>query len=666
MRFLFKNCIPSFSVVGNVRSTAASIPTTQFAYKYKNPQYLSNKLRLNTRFEHFYSTNMPAINTTERLAKLRELMAKKEYNVQAYIIPSEDAHQSEYTADCDNRRPYISGFTGSAGCAVVSTEAAALFTDGRYFLQASQQLDSNWTLMKQGLPEVPTWQEYVVKNLPAGSRVGIDPKLIAAPEARKLSDELQSVNSSLVTIHENLVDRIWEDQPNFPSNKIFVHPIKYAGQSVEDKLEQLREQFQKHNAYGFVVSALDEIAWLFNLRGNDIQCNPVFFSYALITEKEAILYINEEKLTDEVKAHIGANVQVHPYNAIWEQLKQTSVQAATEKKKLLMANRASFALYETIGAENVHELRSPIGDAKSIKNEVELEGMRQCHLRDAAALISYFAWLEDELINKGNTNISEVDGADKLEQFRREQADFFDLSFDTISSTGPNGAIIHYKPEKETCSIIDKNQIYLCDSGAQYLDGTTDVTRTIHFTNPTEYERECYTRVLKGHIALDTLVFPQGTTGYQIDAFSRSSLWKAGLDFRHGTGHGVGSFLNVHEGPHGIAIRASANEVGLSKGMTVTDEPGYYEDGKFGIRIENILLIREEKTSYNFGNRSYLGFEHITLVPMMRKLIQSSLLNSEELKWVNDYHTLTRTKIAPLLENNKLAYDWLIRETSPL
>ncbi|ORX77197.1 putative Xaa-Pro aminopeptidase P [Basidiobolus meristosporus CBS 931.73] len=593
-------------------------------------------------------------------------MAKKEYNLQAYIIPSEDAHQSEYTADIDNRRPYISGFTGSAGCAVVSTEAAALFTDGRYFLQASKQLDNNWTLMKQGLPDVPTWQEYVVKNLPAGSRVGIDPKLLTAPEARKLRDELQSVDSSLVTIHENLIDQIWDDQPAFPSNKIFVHPIKYAGRSIEDKLKQVRQEYAKHNAYGFIVSALDEIAWLFNLRGNDIQCNPVFFSYALVTDNEATLYINEEKLTDDVKKYLDANVKVKPYNAVWDDLKQTSIQAASEKKKLLLSNKASYALYETIGAENVHELRSPISDAKSIKNETELEGMRQCHLRDSAALISYFAWLEDELVNKGNTNISEVDGADRLEQFRREQADFFDLSFDTISSTGPNGAIIHYKPEKETCSIIDKNQIYLCDSGAQYYDGTTDVTRTLHFTNPTEYERECYTRVLKGHIALDALVFPQGTTGYQIDAFARSHLWKAGLDFRHGTGHGVGSFLNVHEGPHGIAIRPSANEVGFSKGMTVTNEPGYYEDGKFGIRIENILLVREENTSYNFGNRGYLGFEHITLVPMMRNLIQTSLLNSEELKWVNDYHALTREKIAPLLKDNELAYNWLLRETAPL
>ncbi|ORX90124.1 Creatinase/aminopeptidase [Basidiobolus meristosporus CBS 931.73] len=639
MRFLLKSCFPNLSTARGVKAS---------------------------RFERPYSIHVSSINTTERLIALRALMAKEEYNLQAYVIPSEDAHQSEYTAECDNRRPYISGFTGSAGCAVVSNNAAALFTDGRYFIQASQQLDSNWTLMKQGLPNVPTWQEYVTNNLPAGSRIGIDPKLITAPVARKLQERLTSVNSALVTVKDNLIDKIWKDRPSLPANKIFPHPMRYAGRSVDDKLLQLREELRKYNAYGFIVSTLDEIAWLFNLRGSDIQCNPVFFSYALVTGNEATLYVSEEKLTEEVKSHLGMNVKTRPYDAIWEELKKASIQAEVNQKKFLISNKASFALYDTIGAERAHELRSPIGDAKSIKNETELAGMRQCHLRDAAALVSYFAWLEDELVNQGNSNISEADGADKLEQYRREQENFFDISFDTISSTGPNGAIIHYKPEKATCSMIDKNQMYLCDSGAQYRDGTTDVTRTLHFTNPTEYERECYTRVLKGHIAIDTLVFPKGTTGYQIDAFSRSSLWKAGLDFRHGTGHGVGSFLNVHEGPQSIATRASANEVGLSNGMLVTNEPGYYEDGKFGIRIENILLVREENTPYRFGDSSYLGFEHITFVPLMRKLIQTSLLNSEEIKWVNDYHSLTRSKIAPLLKNNQLAYDWLIRETAPL
>lgn len=310
------------------------------------------------------------------------------------------------------------------------------------------------------------------------------------------------------------------------------------------------------------------------------------------------------------------------------------------------------------------EERSFITDRKAIKTPEELNGMRDCHLRDGAALIHYFAWLEQKLLS--GDKLDEVDAADRLEQFRAAQEHFVGLSFATISSSGSNGAIIHYKPEKETCKVIDPTQIYLCDSGGQYFDGTTDVTRTFHFGTPTDYEKRCFTRVLQGHIAIDEAIFPKGTTGYLLDPFARQALWKDGLNFLHGTGHGVGSFLNVHEGPHGIGIRPHFNDTALAAGMTVTDEPGYYEDGKFGIRIENVILVKDVDTPNNFGGRGYLGFEHITIVPIGLNLINVELLSPSEIKWINEYHQECLTKLMPLIANDPLAVDWLKKETVPI
>ncbi|KAJ8662254.1 hypothetical protein O0I10_001947 [Lichtheimia ornata] len=606
-----------------------------------------------------------AVHTGDRLAALRAQMKSQEYNVDAFLIPSEDSHQSEYIADCDKRRHWISGFTGSAGFAIVSTHEAALFTDGRYFLQASEQLDSNWTLMKQGLPGVPTWQEYLVKNLPAGSRIGVDPKLITASDARQLSSSLSTVGSSLVVIHDNLVDKAWgAERPSAPKDHVIVQPITFAGKSHADKLEDLRKYIVEKGAYGVVVSALDEVAWLFNLRGSDVECNPVFYSYAIISKADAVLYVDPAKVPDAVKEHLGSHVTLKPYDAIFDDLRKLSETLAASGEKLIANSKTSLAVEVAAGKDNVQEERSFINDAKAIKNDAELKGMRDCHLRDAAALVHYFAWLENQL--KAGTKLDEVDGADKLESFRAQQADYVGLSFDTISSTGENGAIIHYKPEKETCKVIDIKQIYLCDSGGQYKDGTTDVTRTYHFGEPTAYEKRCFTRVLQGHIAVDSAVFPQGTTGFLLDPFARHALWKDGLDFRHGTGHGVGSFLNVHEGPQGIGVRIAYNDTPLAVGMTVTDEPGYYEDGKFGIRIENVLIVRKADTPHNFGDRGYLGFEHVTLVPIGLNLIDKELLSPDEKKWVNDYHAECLAKIGPLVASDPDAVAWLKRETTPI
>ncbi|KAI9345120.1 peptidase M24, structural domain-containing protein [Pilaira anomala] len=585
--------------------------------------------------------------TTDRLASLRELM--KEHDVDVFLAPSEDAHQSEYIADCDKRRHWISGFTGSAGFAVITLKEAALFTDGRYFLQASQQLDNNWTLMKQGNPGVPTWQEYLVKNVPSGSRIGLDPKLINAGNLNSGRSSIDVTTSNLgilfSPLKENLIDLAWgKDRPESPKDKIFVQPVKYTElktyfffeltrQDNSGKLKDLRDYIGSKNAYGTIVSALDEIAWLFNLRGSDIECNPVFFSYAVVSEKDAILYVDLDKVTEEVKEHLGSLVTVRPYSELFHELKELDLNAVEV----------------AVGETNVLEERSFVTDAKAIKTPEELEGMRACHLRDGAALVRYFAWLEDKLL--AGEKLDEVDGADRLELFRKEQEHFVGLSFATISSTGPSGAIIHYKPEKETCKVIDPTQIYLCDSGGQYYDGTTDVTRTFHFGTPTEYEKRCFTRVLQGHIAIDEAVFPKGTTGYLLDPFARQALWKDGLNFLHGTGHGVGCFLNVHEGPHG---------------MTVTDEPGYYEDGKFGIRIENVILVKDVDTPNNFGGRGYLGFEHITIAPVGLNLIDVELLSPSEIKWVNAYHQECLEKLSSLIAHDPLAVAWLEKETKAI
>jgi Xaa-Pro aminopeptidase len=402
-----------------------------------------------------------------------------------------------------------------------------------------------------------------------------------------------------------------------------------------------------------------------------IPYNPVLFSYAVITPSAATLYVDESKLPQEVKDHLGDTIEIRPYEAIFEDitaLSKASLEAkddAEAKKKFLTSNRASWALNKALGGEDkVEEVRSPIGDAKAIKNEVELEGMRQCHIRDGAALSEYFAWLEDQLLNKKAT-LDEVDGADKLESIRSKHNGFMGLSFDTISSTGPNGAVIHYKPEKGECAVIDPKAIYLCDSGAQYQDGTTDTTRTLHFGEPTEMERKAYTLVLKGNIALERIKFPKGTTGFAIDALARQFLWQYGLDYRHGTGHGVGSFLNVHEGPIGIGTRIQYSEVALAVGNVISDEPGYYEDGKFGIRIENMIMVKEVETEHQFGDKPYLGFEHVTMTPHCRNLVDFSLLTEDEKKFINEYHQEVYEKTSEYFKNDPLTLKWLKRETAP-
>lgn len=453
------------------------------------------------------------------------------------VIPSEDSHSSEYIAACDARRAFISNFTGSAGCAVVTLEKAVLATDGRYFNQASKQLDSNWMLLKQGLPNVPTWQEWTATEAKDKKMVGVDPKLISAPGARKLTEIIKRRGGQgLMAVESNLVDIVWgSNRPARPKQPIKVLSNQFSGKDTKSKLSELRAELKKRNSSGMVVSMLDEIAWLFNLRGSDIPYNPVFFSYASITPTTASLYVDSSKLSDESYGYLKENgISIRPYEKIFEDTKflveslkiqNDNESSELEVNKILVSTKTSWALNQTLsGSTNVEEIRSPIGDAKAVKNETELAGMRACHIRDGAALIEYFSWLEHELLVK-HAIIDEVAAADKLEEMRSKHENYVGLSFNTISSTGSNAAIIHYAPERGNCSVIDPKAIYLCDSGAQYLDGTTDTTRTLHFTNPTEMERKAYTLVLKGNIALDMAIFPQRTTGFALDTLARQYLW---------------------------------------------------------------------------------------------------------------------------------------------
>ncbi|KAI9383044.1 hypothetical protein POPTR_013G021400v4 [Populus trichocarpa] len=624
----------------------------------------------------------------EKLQALRELFSKPGIGIDAYIIPSQDAHQSEFIAECYMRRTYISGFTGSAGTAVVTKEKAALWTDGRYFLQAEKQLNSNWILMRAGNPGVPTTSEWLNDVLAPGAKVGVDPFLFSFDAAEELKEAIAKKNHKLVYLYNpNLVDEIWKGSRPMPPNKpIRIHELKYAGVDVASKLSFLRSELIDTCSSAIIVSMLDEIAWLLNLRGGDVPHSPVMYAYLIVEVDGAKLFVDNSKVTPEVLNHLkNAGVELKPYDTILSEIESLAAKGAelwfdTSSVNAAIVNTYKsacdrhFEIHASDRKGNLHNgsnnqswgpsgvyRASPISLAKAVKNPAELEGMHNSHLRDAAALAEFWVWLEGE-IDK-DVKLTEVDVADKLLEFRSKQAGFIDTSFDTISGSGANGAIIHYKPEPESCSVVDPKKLFLLDSGAQYVDGTTDITRTVHFGEPTAREKECFTRVLQGHIALDQAVFPENTPGFVLDAFARSSLWKIGLDYRHGTGHGVGAALNVHEGPQSISFRFG-NMTPLQKGMIVSNEPGYYEDHAFGIRIENLLCVKQVDTPNRYGGIEYLGFEKLTYVPIQTKLVDLSLLSVAEVDWLNNYHAQVWEKVSPLLDGS--AREWLRNNTRPL
>ncbi|XP_046997256.1 xaa-Pro aminopeptidase ApepP isoform X2 [Schistocerca americana] len=612
--------------------------------------------------------NMAHMKHVNNLVKLRSLFKNLKYvpePIQGYVVPSDDAHQSEYLAECDKRRAFISGFTGSAGTAVITETQACLWTDGRYFLQATKQMDDNWTLMKEGIPTTPTQGAWLSKALPAGSRVGVDPKLISYSAWKPLQTQLEAAGHSLVPVATNLIDLIWDDRPAPPKGTVEPLPLVYTGKTSKTKVEEVRTMLAEKGATLLVVTALDEVAWLLNLRGSDIAYNPVFFSYALVTMHSVHLFMDECKLTPSVRQHFNQEdlcITIHPYEKIQDVLTE---QISEQEGKVWISAGASYALTSLIPDKKRVSEATPIALMKAIKNNVEIQGMINAHIRDAAALCCYFAWLEKEVV-KGT--VSEVSGASRLEEFRREQENFVGPSFETISSSGPNGAIIHYTPSPESDRLLTVDELYLCDSGGQYKDGTTDVTRTIHFGTPTQFEKECFTRVFKGQFFMGTSVFPTKIKGNCLDTLARKYLWDVGLDYLHGTGHGIGSFLNVHEGPMGISWRIYPEDPGLQEGMFLSNEPGFYEDGKFGIRLENICRIVPANVPYKFKDHKFLTFETVTLVPIQTKMLVREMLTDKEVAYLNDYHKQCREKVGPLLKKmgHHEAWEWLCRETEPI
>ena len=582
----------------------------------------------------------------QRLSNLREIMQRE--HLDAFIFPSTDPHNSEYVPDRWKGREWISGFNGSAGTAVVTMHAAVLWTDSRYFIAAEQQLaGTEFVLMRERVAGTPTISEWLGKVLSDinGATVGVDGMVNTAADVEALISDLRQQGGITVRTNFDPLAVIWTNQPPIPTTPIEVHSLEYAGESTTSKLSRIRMALRSLHADGMLVSALDDIAWTLNLRGSDVHCNPVFVSYLLIDTKTTTLFINDEKLTPDVKAYLTAQgVQTAPYNHIKDALRNYD-----EYNILLDPNVISYTLFKQVRTQEVVRASSPIPAMKAIKNEIEVEGFRRAMIRDGVALVKFLRWLQTA-VTKGQE--TEISVAEKLTALRAEQPLFRGISFDTIAGYEAHGAIVHYEATPETDAPLKPHGFLLLDSGAQYQDGTTDITRTIALGELAEEQREVYTLVLKGHIQLELAKFPSGASGTQIDALAREAMWRKGFNFLHGTGHGVGSFLNVHEGPH--QIRMEYRPAPLLPFMTVTDEPGLYLEGKFGVRIENILLIKPYMTT-PFGE--FLQMEPLTLCPIDTAPIVREMLLDEEVEWLNGYHRYVFDKLSPYLQGADL--DWL-------
>jgi Xaa-Pro aminopeptidase len=586
-----------------------------------------------------------------RLVLLREAM--KQQGISACIIPGTDPHAGEYIAEYWKERQWISGFDGSAGTAVVTLNGAGLWTDSRYFLHAAEQLEGTGIeLMKQGLPETLEILPWLSSLLNANEKVGVNSQMFSLNAYASMKTELKMDGLELVSI--DLLAKVWTERPSLPLNPFFVFDTKYAGKSTTEKLTLVRAEIQKAHADAFVISALDDIAWLFNIRGNDVDYNPVIIAYALIEKEKATLYIAPEKLTPETTAYLHSQgVTVAPYLAIYDELKQLP----PSKSVLVDGGKLNQALFESIPTGcTIRNTMSPVFKLKSIKNEVEMDGIRRAMVKDGVALTRFFIWLEENL--KTDT-LSEISVSDKLREFRSEQQNFVGQSFGTIAGYAAHGAIVHYSATPESDVKLKSENIFLLDSGGQYLDGTTDITRTIALGTPTVQQKVDFTLVLKGHIALSTAIFPVGTRGSQLDILARKAMWDLGLNYGHGTGHGVGHFLNVHEGPQ--SIRMDENPVVLQAGMFMSNEPGLYRTNQYGIRTENLIhVVPAQKT--DFGQ--FLKFETVTLYPIDQVLIDIDLLTDAEIEWLNDYHKKVYDSIAPKLTGDER--EWLNRKCAKL
>ncbi|CAB0034898.1 unnamed protein product [Trichogramma brassicae] len=612
----------------------------------------------------------------KKLADLRQLMKTVKVDdvqgIDAYIVTMNDAHQSEYIRDRDKRIKFLSGFSGSAGTVVVTQEKALLWTDGRYFAQAVMEFDPPelWTLMKDGTSKSITIEEWLRTNLSTTAIIGADPNYMSHKTWSTLNDNLSYTGHSLKSIEHNLIDEIWKDKPLDGYNDIVPHPLTFTGKTAGDKVKYCFEELNKNKVDVLVISALDEVAYLLNLRGTDISYNPVFFAYVILHSNEVHIFLHEEKLTNAARQQLideKVNFTLHAYESIGEYLKNVKI-SDSRKTRVWLANDASEALYFKCIDKSVHHAVTPPCLMKLVKNTTEIEGMKQAHIKDGVALIKFYSWLEKELSTDGeNKNITEIRAAEKLEEFRKEEKDYQGPSFPTISSYGEHAAIIHYKPSEKTNISITTEKPYLCDAGAQFLEGTTDVTRTLHFGQPSDYEKECFTRVFKGQSGLSMTKFPTGIKGNCLDSFARKHLWDVGLNYLHGTGHGVGSFLNVHEFPVMISWRPYPEDPGVKPGMFLSNEPGYYEDGNFGIRLENVEMIVNVDTKYK-SNVEFLTFETVTMVPIQRKMLNMSMLTDNEIQYLDDYHKKCYDTLSPYLQKaeHSTALNWLKKETSPI
>nr|XP_033802039.1 xaa-Pro aminopeptidase 2 isoform X2 [Geotrypetes seraphini] len=585
-------------------------------------------------------------------------------NISAYIIPATDAHMSEYIALRDKRREYMTGFAGSAGTAVVTMTKAALWTDSRYWTEAERQMDCNWEL--QRTPWISSIVEWLLNEIPPGETIGFDPFLFSIQDWNSYSEPITSAGRMLSSITTNLVDTVWSTRPPPPSDEIYELNHEFTGSTWQEKVSSIRSQMSQHfqKPTAVLLSALDESAWLFNLRGKDIPYNPFFYSYTLLSHDFIRLFVNVSRITPEVQKYLNTNctgplcIQLIDYNQV-----QENVRNYTEGKVKVWIGMeyTTYGLYEVIPKEKLlTDNYSPVMKNKAVKNQKEQQLMRKSHIRDAVAVIQYLVWLEKN-VPKGT--VDEMSSASYVDSLRGKQKHSAGPSFATISASGLNAALAHYSPSNKTKRKLTVDEMYLIDSGGQYLDGTTDITRTLHWGTPTALEKEAYTRVLMGNIDLTTLIFPSESSGRNLEMVARKPLWEVGLNYGHGTGHGIGNFLSIHEWPVGF----QSNNIPMAKGMFTSIEPGYYHDGGFGIRIEDVALVIEAQTKHMFGGQPYLTFEAVTLVPYDQKLIDITIMSATQINYLNNYYQTIRNIIGPELQQQKLEeeYTWLVRNTEP-
>ncbi|XP_029368652.1 xaa-Pro aminopeptidase 2 isoform X2 [Echeneis naucrates] len=586
-----------------------------------------------------------------------------ELNISAYIIPGTDAHLSEYIAPRDARMAFMTGFTGSAGTAVVTHTKAVLWTDSRYWAQAERQMDCNWELEKD--VSISSVVEWLISTVPLGGQIGFDPFLFSLKTQEDYELNLGSSNHSLKSIPTNLVDRVWKKRPSILSDKPDRLPDRVIQSTWQDKVTLIRSQL-RDNPYqptALLLSALDETAWLFNLRGSDIPYNPFFYSYTLLTMDTIWLFLHMERVTEELKVYLNAScngslcVQLKSYDSVLAEVKKYVAQPKV--KVWIGTEYTNYALYEIITPQDklMTSSYSPVLTTKAVKDETEQRVLRNAHVRDAVAVIQLLMWLEKAVPAGKET---ELTAAEYVNKCRSKQKDSKGPSFETISASGPNAALAHYNPTAETSRRLTVDEMYLVDSGGQYLDGTTDITRTVHWGTPTAMQREAFTRVLMGNIEISRTIFPSGTRGVNIEMLGRRALWEVGLNYGHGTGHGVGNYFSVHEWPVGF----QSNNIPFKEGMFTSIEPGYYKENDFGIRIEDVVVIIPAQTKHG---HNFLTFDTVSLVPYDKKLIDTSLLSSEQLQWLNKYYETIREVVGPELDKQKLyeEKDWMLRNTEP-